>query len=673
MATESAKRGRAALPRALSDFLIEFAVATHRFGMYPGGHPSLKKSVEGLVARLPIVLHDRAVLSIGVARRQLIIEGVATDSGHPLLRGLAERLHNRHIGAMTIAAGLDADESTLLLQELARERVDSHEALPEFAHVRLYPLSFGNLELVGEEDGDDDTTRASELWLGLARAALTPEHAQTDAVRDPTAVARALEQEGGARAYDQVVVGHMLQLAEELKRGGEAGGTSATRRLSRLFETIDRKTLESLLEMGGDVAQRERFLHDAASVLSPDAVLELARAAGAASGQSISDSMLRMLSKLSAFAEAGEHALHDSADDELRNVVKDLVHDWTLEDPNPSAYTRALASLATKPRRELFAVSDRHPPEPLRLVQMAVETDALGKAFVRAVATLLEEGQAGDLVKVASEARADARTVRYIWQRMVSPETVTNLVMREPIDFDALNAVLDRMDTSSGISILLDRLAESPTRATRMGIYKRLTRLGYAVVPAVIERLSDPRWYVVRNSLALLKEIGTLPLGYKLDPFLKHSEPRVRREAIQLALRVDGRREEALRAGLQDTDERTFRLAALALQSDVPRSVVPHIVARLQAENLPPDVRLALVRSLGSATMLPQALDALLNVAIAGRALLGGIRLAAPSPEVVEAIAVLARSRSTDERVRQVLERARKSDDARIRAAVGAA
>ncbi|MDP3774607.1 MAG: hypothetical protein Q8Q85_10115 [Gemmatimonadales bacterium] len=90
---------RAALPRELPDFLIEFSIALHKHAMYPGGHPTLGPAAENVAARLSGLLAERGTLALGVARDQLVIEGVATDRRNPVLRDLAERLHRHHLGS----------------------------------------------------------------------------------------------------------------------------------------------------------------------------------------------------------------------------------------------------------------------------------------------------------------------------------------------------------------------------------------------------------------------------------------------------------------------------------------------------------------------------------------------------------------------------------------------
>src|SRR5258707_9182430 len=83
---------RTALSRELADFLIEFSIALHKHAMYPEGHPSLAPAAAGVTRRAEQFLEARPTLSLGVARQQLVIEGVATDPKHPLLAELAGRV-----------------------------------------------------------------------------------------------------------------------------------------------------------------------------------------------------------------------------------------------------------------------------------------------------------------------------------------------------------------------------------------------------------------------------------------------------------------------------------------------------------------------------------------------------------------------------------------------------
>src|SRR5512140_655132 len=183
----------AALSRELSDFLIEFSIGLHKNAIYPTGHPLRDAAADLIIRRLDTLLKDRTTLSLGVARHQLIIEGVATEEGNPVLRDLALRLHRHHLGAVKFSQGVTADEISDVLATVAVEAgrrarplgLEDDEILAQWPHVRLYPLTFEQLQLLEEEDktGDEEgkaemrgsRSRAAQLWIGLARAALASE------------------------------------------------------------------------------------------------------------------------------------------------------------------------------------------------------------------------------------------------------------------------------------------------------------------------------------------------------------------------------------------------------------------------------------------------------------------------------------------------------------------
>ena len=99
---------QASLSRELSEFLIEMSIGVHRYAMYPAGHPSHDPVLDNIIRRLSELFVDRPSISIGVAARQLIIEGMATDQKHPVLSDLAKRLHGHQLGAISFERGISS-------------------------------------------------------------------------------------------------------------------------------------------------------------------------------------------------------------------------------------------------------------------------------------------------------------------------------------------------------------------------------------------------------------------------------------------------------------------------------------------------------------------------------------------------------------------------------------
>src|SRR5687768_15240883 len=112
---------RSALARELADFLVELSIALHKHAVYPPSHPLLATAVQRVERRAARLLQERPTISLGVARRQLVIEGVATDAANPLLRDLAQRLHDHHLGAIRFARGMASAELGEALATLASD------------------------------------------------------------------------------------------------------------------------------------------------------------------------------------------------------------------------------------------------------------------------------------------------------------------------------------------------------------------------------------------------------------------------------------------------------------------------------------------------------------------------------------------------------------------------
>lgn len=674
----------ATLQRELRDFLIRFSIALHRYAMYPDGHPSLAPTVDQVVGLLAELLIDKTTLSLGIARSQLVIEGVATDPKNPVLSELATRLHRHHIGAVTFDRGVEPGELHEFLVRVARDAERSGGPLglrPDFddlrwPHVKPYALHYERLRFMEGEAPEDETdttrtsrTRAAQLWLGLARAALAagesgnvPEDDDDDelADADPESVARAIAGRQKDSAYDQVIVGYMLQIADELKSGRTTESSALRRRVSDLVSSLDRPSLSRLLSMGGDAAQRRRFLLTASEGMSVDAVVDLVEAAGAAGEQTVSHSFLRMLQKLAQHADRGSGRRRGVADDSIREQIQQLVKGWDLRDPNPGAYGQALQRMSVAAPVFVASSEAKYTTEPRRIVEMALELDTVGEPVERAVDALVERGELPWVLETLRLAYAPA-TVDALRRRVARVDQVAALLGEDPIDWPVLDELIAAVGIKSA-DPLLDALAAADAASTRHQLINRISKLGEGIEPAILVRLDDDRWFVVRNLLGLLGELPRLPDAFDPWQFLKHSDGRVRREAMRLLLRTPDLRDRAILTGLRDADDGLVRIALTAALEKCPEAAIPLVVTRAMSGGTG-DVRVAAIRVLG-ATRHPTGLATLLQIAGPKRGLLGA-KMPPKSPELLAALAAL-QGFATDGRAQEVLEQGGKSRDADI-------
>jgi hypothetical protein len=671
------------LSRDLSEFLVELSIAMQKTAIYPAGHPLLDSAVEGVVKRLAGLLRDRPTLSIGVARRQLVIEGVATDAGHPLLGELARRFHRHHLGALRFNAGVTPSEVADVLATVSASPEGAHggaplglgppEILAKWEHVRLFPLTYEQLQLLEGDDEPEAKTsggsRGAQLWIGLARAAMMAESAALadDHVHDPVAVARAIDQHHADDAYDQVIVGYLLQIAEELNATGGVESPALQARVSRMVASLDPRTLRRLLEMGGNDAQRKRFVADAARGMKLDAVIDLVSAAAESSNQTISHSLLRLFRKLATHAEQDSGPLSGQAESALRENVQRLLDGWKLDDPNPDQYTVALEGMAsTRPGAD--STDAGGDLESDRIIKMSLETGGLGDLVWDGVAAMCSGGRIVELLDMVDDA-PNAAAADAIRSRTATQDNLRAVLESAPID----PHVVGRLARPLGLAAaepLLDALDAGDPADDRLAgqLSELMVLVGPDVGELVAARLPVSSWPMQRRLLAILGRLPALPDGFVPSELTMHPDGQVRMEALRLMLARDAYRERALRVALADSDVGMLRFGLAAALEGCPPGVVPLILRRLADVDLDREVRALAIRVL-AVSRARAAMDYLMKLSVKkGR--LWGHRIAPKSPEVLAALSGLAAYWAGDPKIRGILALAGRDGDPEIRAAV---
>jgi HEAT repeat protein len=147
----------------------------------------------------------------------------------------------------------------------------------------------------------------------------------------------------------------------------------------------------------------------------------------------------------------------------------------------------------------------------------------------------------------------------------------------------AIPALIDRLGPSA-VRHLLDVLARTENRRLRFLLLDLLANLGPVVARDATALLSDPRWYVVRNMLLLLRRVGDARSAPSVRRCVDHPDLRVRLEAIHALFTFDRDvPRELLRRALQDRDPRQAEAAVeLAGKYGIAEAVDP-IVDSLRA------------------------------------------------------------------------------------------
>ncbi len=662
---------------AINTFLVRVSIALHKHGTYPPGHPALVSADSALALATESLFAERPALGIGVARRTLLIDGVPTDSTNAVVKELAERLHRREVGGIMLRRGVTADELSEALQQLSadpqlfRERLHGHgEPLPTWPHIDIVPPAFRRLALADEEGGEavDDAAAAQNLWLMLAAATLSKGGDGTvseDEARPERLAGRINSYVKERRSARDV--GEML-----VRLGRYAKGTEGTERRAlegQVRSLVSQLSPEALswLFAGQNPEERRALMTEAVDALPVDTVVELLKAAGESGEQNISHFMVRMLRKLAGQAKVTGDA-GTQGDTELRDAAREIVDNWTLEDPNPLEHTRLLDQLS---QFEVSKVEGTVPlvGEGLRLMQIAVETNASGDHVLEAIELMLEARELTPLLDLLASAPDAPDTVKQARRHLGSPEILRRVLLEEPIDAAGSQRLLDETGSEAAAG-LLDALAISESQGTRRLILERLAVMGAEIGPLLAERLPRVPWYVQRNLLALLARLKALPAGFAARAYAEHPEVTVRFQALSVMARQPKEREEAIHLALADTDPRVVRLGLDAAAGGLPRQAVTRLMVLINNSARPVELRLRAIRLLAQAPT-PATRDWLLERVLTKRTLFRGPRLTSKSPEMLAALEVLARKWRTHPQAAYAMKLAAESGDAELAAAAG--
>jgi hypothetical protein len=544
--------------------------------------------------------------------------------------------------------------------------------LERWPHVRLFPLAYDQLRLADDplfERGGEPggATRAGRLWVGLAAAALATNADAGPSGADAHEVARAISTHQREQSYDKVIVGYLLQLGRELKHGQGADSAGLETQLSDLLRELKPETLARLLQVSGDTADRRELLANLTQSMPVSAVLELLQAAASASQQTISHSLIRILAKLSAHAEAGAPSIRSDADEAMRETVRQLLDGWTLTDPNPTSYTRMLEHLS-RPVGMAGAPAEATESEAPRIVKISLEIGSYGEAVWRATDEMIENGMVSDLLALIEDGTVSPLIAEAFWFHLATPASVRRLLSNESKEPEAVDRIIAKMGLSAA-EPMLDALEGADARAIRRRLLTRLGRLGPGIGPLVVDRLTNAPWFVQRNMLALLGSMPEWPPRFSPTPYATHPDARVRREALKMMLRSPELRDEAIVAGLADEDEQHVRMALAAAIERCPPPAVARLMILLNDRTRSAELRALGIRVLGG-IRTDAIRNWLLERTLAQRRWFRRRRLSAKSPELLSALAVLARTWQGDPRAAEAIRLATASTDPEIRAAI---
>lgn len=610
--------------RQLADLLVGLTGMLHRLRTAPAGHPSLVAQAQAVERAVAVALDGRERLLIEVGTVQLVVDGMETNPEYEPLRDLASELREAGIAALELLPGLAGEEVLEAFGPLAREEGGVRRTAHLVPQPRVVPPS------------------PETAWLELERAVLA-EPWRAAAQRGAHELALGLELAPADPARD----GEVLRLLTRVAGAAtEAGGSDAATHRSggaaaevlALLAAIPLPALRRLLAPTTDQAVLARFLRTVAPLLTPRLMLRFLEVLAQGREHRLSAGALRVLARLAVLAEERESV--------RRALGEELLRFGESETPLPPANPVAL--------------------EPERVLKLALESGILEPGTLAAAERMITRRQVAPLLTILDTVPREHPVARALRGRVYRPLTVKAVLEGAAVDLDAL----DRLVPAAGLEAvpaLLEALTHSRDRRVRLQLLDLLARYGSTIGPLVVERLDGMPWYVQRNLLSLLGRLPALPPEFRPLGHLAHRDPRVRHEAIALAIATPALRTRAVTEALDSLHEPTLRLGLTALAECCPPELVPRLLARVGNVALDPELRAMAVTAL--APVPDSVVLRLLRRLVVARGIAGLGRLAPRSPMMLAALRGLATHWHTHPKVATLLDAAQHSRDPEIQSA----
>lgn len=564
----------------LSGFIYELNISRRLVSSYPHGHPFIRVPLQKAVDLLARLLQFREEITLGVARDCLIFEQRPLERKNPVYRDYARGLFQAGIVALVFARDLQADELFRFHRLLRKkrkeigerggiERIVQEEGL---CHIRVRGVEYRLFRVVEEEQiGIPPAPRedaGASIWeafvQGLLAGTLNPSR-ESPAEKEiaPHLLAQVLNcrESGGPRGrdldYEHVMAAYLRgALGEEgEKRKADLEKLSAF--MSRLNPGLRRQFLSGIFR---SLASQDEWAEEVLGPL-PGEIIWNALEDLNARNLTASPFILNLLHKLGGYCSpegGGFPAGNRESPRRLAASFTTIFREDHLAELVPPVYRETLQGLMGIEKISGLELPEREELETsleeaeiemktclvmLKIMKSGPVRDTEGALERNLKETINGWVEAGNFRAVneffdragEGESEAEKRPPQRLCT-LATPEFARGVA-------HALNgwgkekyAEVRKLVGKIGepfIEPLLDLLGGTSSLSLRRFCVDCLVEMGAAARGPVLRRLGDPRWYVVRNLLVilrLLEDPGGVPA---LRNLVRHGHPKVREEALR--------------------------------------------------------------------------------------------------------------------------------------------
>lgn len=639
---------------ALAGLITELNIARRNHSSYPKGHPVIMASLQKAVTIYTALMAESRDIMIAPTRNLLFINGGALDKSNLVFRNFAKVLFECGIGLLQFLPGLTVDELNRFIEilSLKRDEIQQQGGIEQLwitsgiTSILVRPIRYDLLKTTEESSVSADPSIRNNLWERFANAFALKESNAVEDGFDPQFLAEALNlyyannpSEFAARARLSAVTEIMQNDTGLALSTGPEGDTSFGK-IADFLEHLNPELRRQILSCS---------FQSPASELAPHAEKLLSSLSSEVIISTLDDVnkdrlrlppvLMSLLNKLGSQASSKNTPADEAGlvSDELGQRMKTLFREQSSEQFVPELYQAKLDKIMTADQiqiihnEEIHELQDALDPKLidsriseiiLQLIMLdPAETDskALADNLASMCAYFLETGDYQQLLKIMHDSRdqrlpASFRTAikDFFEQRSFIEELLNGLHTWGKSSFGQIKAMIAHIGDSC-CEPILDALAEESSMSLRRFMIDRLLEIGLPAGQAIIARLSDSRWYYIRNLIVILRTMNDSSAVEAIKPLCHHADARVRLEAVKTLLHFRDPSIEQKILHDMDGNDHNLKLEAIRMAE---KSCSPEITGRLLSilnrtglSNSEYELKSAVVHSLGQlgqAEVLPE-------------------------------------------------------------------
>nr|WP_320131060.1 HEAT repeat domain-containing protein [uncultured Holophaga sp.] len=547
---------------SFQDFATAFQATLKALQMYTGSHPRSRSALENLAASLDEWLEDRPSVHIAASAQKLFVDGSPMEGRNLHIVALHRQFADREISGIVIRKGVPTGELQALLEVLILKpaRIEEQGGVLSVLgrlDLRFISLSQTQYKAVhageGEAENEDEAPPSSTLsdpalWREALAAALAAGPPADLVPLAPIALSLGWGDQLPDRQSLEALRTSLAGLSPEDQAAVVAGLPSAPLSPQGLRLALK----EVLGELPG---MQEGTLSGLLQLMEWDRLSMEARIQRVIEGNLFWELNLdRRLAFLRELLNSGHKEL-------LIRFLDILLEALPLEDPvRREAAAQTLAGVSHWMQNPAFPETEEGPLlegisahfgwEPLMHVHRssiealeAIGLTLLAKGDLEAALRLMLDLESLCALQEADEDWRQAGLAR-LREALGSPAAVS-LALSAPVFWnpeamEPMALPFFREMGEPAMDRLIEALGEEPDRRRRAHLMTVIRALHPLPLPALHRSLSAPTWYLVRNTLNLLAELGDASMLPEIQPCLSHPDRRVRQAAVRATWKLAG-------------------------------------------------------------------------------------------------------------------------------------